>query len=234
MRFGILSAIISLCLIVVIGIAVFVVNPRTNLQPEWNPFVPLEVSHPVSALTTWKLKRATEREDRCLAALPSGVSSLAPLVDRPGCGIDPRVRMSRVGAADVVPFETSCAVALRMAMWERHALQPAAARLMGTSVSEIGHFSSYSCRQIRTVGGNSERMSTHATGEAVDISGFTFGDGREVSLIRDWDGTGPEAAFLRAAMAGACRWFVTVLGPEFNALHRDHFHMQSKGWGTCR
>lgn len=77
-------------------------------------------------------------------------------------------------------------------------------------------------------------MSTHATADAIDITGFGLADGREISLIDDWDGDDAKAAFLRAARESACRWFVTVLSPDYNALHADHFHLQSKGWGACR
>jgi len=55
-----------------------------------------------------------------------------------------------------------------------------------------------------------------------------------MTLIGGWDGAPEEQAFLRAARDGACRWFATTLGPDYNALHADHFHLQSRGWGTCR
>ena len=77
-------------------------------------------------------------------------------------------------------------------------------------------------------------MSTHATAEAIDVSGFVTEDGRAINLLEDWDGPGAEAAFLREVRDGACRWFVTTLGPEYNNLHHDHFHLQSRGWGLCR
>jgi hypothetical protein len=32
----------------------------------------------------------------------------------------------------------------------------------------------------------------------------------------------------------ACRWFPLVLGPDYNNLHADHFHLQVRGWGFCR
>lgn len=35
----------------------------------------------------------------------------------------------------------------------------------------------------------------------------------------------PQSAFLRAVHEGACKIFGTVLGPESNAAHRDHFHL---------
>jgi len=38
----------------------------------------------------------------------------------------------------------------------------------------------------------------------------------------------PEANFLHAAFDGACKTFGTVLGPESNAAHRDHFHLDMK------
>ena len=52
-------------------------------------------------------------------------------------------------------------------------------------------------------------------------------------------GTGPtaagaEAAFLREVRDGACRWFRAVLGPEHNAEHRDHFHLDRGLWNACR
>lgn len=34
-----------------------------------------------------------------------------------------------------------------------------------------------------------------------------------------------EAKFLRLALQGACKSFATVLGPEFNDVHRTHFHL---------
>ncbi|MDO6590381.1 MULTISPECIES: extensin family protein [Rhodobacterales] len=77
-------------------------------------------------------------------------------------------------------------------------------------------------------------MSTHATAEAIDISGFQFSNGERISLIRDWDGNTSQAQFLRAARDGACSFFKLTLSPEYNALHADHFHLQSRGWGLCR
>lgn len=132
------------------------------------------------------------------------------------------------------PLETSCAIALRLAMWEHHTVQPAAAAQFGVAVTRLRHQSSYNCRPIRTTSGDGQRLSTHATAEAIDIAGVTLADGRQLELRGNWDGTSPEAQFFRTLRDGGCDWFVTVLGPEFNALHADHFHMQSVGWGTCR
>ena len=53
-----------------------------------------------------------------------------------------------------------------------------------------------------------------------------------VDLLDGWDG--PDGDFLRRIRDAACTWFGTTLGPEYNALHRDHFHLQDRGYGTCR
>lgn len=211
-------------------------HPRTPLPEAWNPWVPLRVTAPLSPLTNWKLRVAVATPQACLAALePLDPTEMQPLVESDVCGIDPRVRITRAADADVAPVETTCAVALRLAMWDRHAVQPAARRHFSVGVDRISHQSSYVCREIRNPDGSGGRMSTHATAEAIDVNGFILQNSEKIMLLRDWDG--PDAArraFLRDVQKGACRWFVTTLGPEYNALHRDHFHMQSLGWGLCR
>lgn len=209
-------------------------HPDTPLPPAWNPSVALEIEHPVTPLTNWKLRRAAADAEQCLSSLPGGYAAMSPLVESDECKIDPRLSVTKVGEAALKKVETTCAVALRMAMWERHTLQPAATMILGSGVSEILHLSSYNCRPIRTAAGEDARMSTHATAEAIDVTGFVLNDGRRVRLDEDWSSTGPSAKFLRAARDGACEWFQTTLGPDYNSLHRDHFHLQSRGWGLCR
>ncbi|MEM9788565.1 MAG: extensin family protein [Pseudomonadota bacterium] len=212
------------------------VHPDTPLPPEWNPTRPLVVGQPVTALTAWKLNRAQASTGACLAAV-DGFASLqvmSDLQDNAQCGIEGRVSLRSVGDTRMTPLETRCAIALRMAMWERHGLQPAARDILGTTLARVDQAGSYNCRTIRTTAGPSSRMSTHATADAIDITGFSFADGRQISLLRDWDGNGPDAAFLRAARDSACDWFRVTLSPDYNALHADHFHLQSTGWGLCR
>jgi hypothetical protein len=55
-----------------------------------------------------------------------------------------------------------------------------------------------------------------------------------VTLLRHWDAGGAEAAFLRSLRDGACGWFRAVLGPDYNAAHRDHFHFDMGPWRACR
>ncbi len=212
-------------------------NPDAGLPREWNPLEPLRISDPVTPFTPFKLRRAADNSERCFAALATGdvtYRRMEDFVQSPQCGIANRVSLSGVGQAGMAPVETQCSIALRMAMWEAHDLRPAAEEILGLSLARIDHLSSYNCREIRTPGGSGGRMSTHATAEAIDISAFRFAGGDRIRLIDGWAGDGADAQFLRAARDGACRWFQTTLGPDFNALHADHFHLQSRGRGTCR
>lgn len=221
---------------VIVGAVLAVFHPDTPLPDEWNPTVPLAVADPVSPLTTWKLRAVLGDPQQCLAVLDAAATAptVSPIEESESCHVRNRVSLSTVGSARIDRIETSCATALRMAMWEQHGVQPAARDVLGTEVSVVRQIGSYNCRQIRTTSGNGGRWSTHATADAIDITGFDFADGRQVRLIRDWDGNTAEAQFLRAVRDSACTWFATTLSPDFNSLHADHFHLQARGWGTCR
>lgn len=224
---------------VVVGGLVAVFHPDTPLPREWNPTAPLSVADPVTPVTMWKLRAAMRNPARCVAALQTGAAATLrpPREDTVNCHIQTRVGISQVGGMTALSpplSETSCAAALRLAMWERHGVQPAARAILGAEVSTVHQVGSYNCRPIRTTGGTTNRWSTHATADAIDITGFDLSNGQSIRLISDWDGTATEARFLRAVHDSACTWFATTLGPDYNSLHADHFHLQSRGWGTCR
>ena len=46
--------------------------------------------------------------------------------------------------------------------------------------------------------------------------------------------TTAEATFLKRLHKGACATFGTVLGPEANEAHRDHFHLDVKARRSSR
>ncbi len=206
---------------------------QTPLPRGWNPTLPLQVADDVTPITGWKLDRALASTQSCLAVLESAAqyTAMPDLEASDTCHITGRVDLRGVGDASLASIETRCAIGLRMAMWEEHALQPAARDLFGAQISQIDHIGSYNCRRIR---GSSERWSTHATADAIDVSGFRLDDGTRLRLINDWDDGGPKGAFLRRARDSACDWFRVTLSPDYNALHADHFHVQSSGWGLCR
>lgn len=212
------------------------INPTRAIPPGWNPLAPLQVSEPVTLFTNWRLERALNSPEACIKALTTAASIdvLDDFEISDQCHIRGRVNLAGVGLAQINPTETTCAIALRMAMWEQHSLQPAAAKLLDTTVTEIDQIGSYNCRKMRTTSGVSDQMSTHATADAIDISGFQFADGTATRLIDDWEADDAKAQFLRSARDGACDWFRLTLSPDYNSLHADHLHLQSRGWGACR
>jgi len=210
------------------------INPD-RIPAGWNPLAPLRVEEPVTPFTQWRLRQAIAEPEACLEALATA-AEFTPMEDFTAseqCHIQGRVDLASVGGAAIRPVETRCAIALRMAMWEQHSLAPAAMAI-GKTLSGIDHIGSYNCREMRTSAGATGRMSAHATADAIDIAGFRFSDGSDARLIRDWEKNDVTAGFLHAARAGACEWFRMTLSPDYNALHADHFHLQSKGWGGCR
>ncbi|WP_239495989.1 extensin family protein [Yoonia maritima] len=211
-------------------------HPNTPLPSSWNPVHPLKISDPLTPFTQWKLSQAASEPAVCLRVLEeySSVTAMSDFEHTDQCYIRNRVEVSGVGDVSIDAVETSCPIALRLAMWEHHSLQPAAMALLGVSVQKINHIGSYNCRAMRTGRGETTRMSTHSTAAAIDISGFQLADGRRLSLIDDWPGGTLDAQFLHQARDGACRFFKLTLSPDYNALHADHFHLQSRGWGLCR
>lgn len=239
--FRVISSVVSTVItLVLVGCALVAflafTHPDSTLPPEWNPQARLVVDSEVTLLTMWKLRRAISNPDECRAVLAEAaqMSVLEPFEVSSACHVRNRVEVTGVGQARVNSVDTACGTALRLAMWERHGIQPAAAEILGTQVRQIQQIGSYNCRQVRTTQGTSNAWSTHATADAIDISGFELADGRQIRLIDDWNGQGNFAQFLRATRDSACDWFVTTLSPDYNALHADHFHLQNRGWGTCR
>jgi hypothetical protein len=107
--------------------------------------------------------------------------------------------------------------------WVERVVTPAARRHFGVHVVELKVAASYSCRGMNGVRG--ARLSEHGHANAVDISAFVLADGRTVHVKTGWWGAWAERAFLRAVHGGACNIFSTVLGPSYDANHRDHFHL---------
>ncbi len=197
----------------------------------------LTVKARVTPVTRYQLNRALADEAQCRAALSDAGVAFEPMEDLvvdQNCGIAGRGALSQLTSAKVAAVETRCTTALRLAMWEHHVVQPAAQEILGTTVRSLRHLGSYNCRRMRTAQGENSGWSSHATADSIDIIGVTLADGRVLNLLDDWTEPSPEADFLRQIGRGACDWFRVVLGPDFNRLHADHFHLQGPGWGYCR
>lgn len=176
---------------------------------------------------------------RCIADLGASGVRFDPLPDTyaaPGCNKLGTVQLMAL-AGDRSPLAVSnlgpvrCGVAKSFTDWARFGVDRAARQILGSPIARIETMGSYACRNVA----GTERRSGHARAEAIDVSGFVLADGRRIVLQRDWDG-GDAATreFLRVVHKSACKRFGTVLGPEYNAAHKDHFHLEGTGATFCR
>jgi len=235
---------LALCAALAAGVWA-VASGRVEIPERFNPWAPLDVAAEPDWLTGYKLARARRDPARCLAALANTGMQYDPLPDRvtgPGCGFENAVRLRGAGVRLGTAPSLSCPMALSFFMWERHALQPAARRHFGQPVVAIDHLGSYACRNINRGEGAvpGASRSRHATADALDVAGLTLANGRRISVQRDWEPAGsnaaadPDALLLRDAHQGGCRFFDGVLGPAYNAAHRDHLHFETGGFSMCR
>ena len=92
------------------------------------------------------------------------------------------------------------------------------------ALAAIDTGTSYMCRNRNSAEGGF--TSEHGFANAVDVTGFTLADGRSIGVEADWlPAAAPEGRLLRLAHDAACGGFTTVLGPEANAEHHDHLHL---------
>ena len=223
-----------LCLALVVA-SVFAWRQGVRVPHAWNPWAVLDVQEPPNFLTAYKLGRLQDDPQRCAQALATSdlrYRLQAHSSPQAPCPLENVVRVEGSSVRLSSSFLASCPLAVAYALFERHALQPAAQRAFTQAVVQIDHLGSFACRNVynRKVG----RLSQHATANALDIAGFRLADGQRVDVLKDWPGEGAKARFLRALHAGACDSFNTVLGPDYNAAHRNHFHVDMGSWHVCR
>lgn len=182
---------------------------------------------------------ASETDRGCLADLGASGARFELLPDTyaaPGCNKLGTVQLSALagdrsifGVSNLGPVR--CGTAKAFGDWARFGVDRAARQILGSPIARIETMGSYACRNVA----GTERRSAHARAEAIDVSGFVLEDGRRIVLRRDWNG-GDAATreFLQVVHRSACKRFGTVLGPEYNAAHEDHFHLEGTGAKFCR
>jgi len=215
--------------------AVLLHGRQWQVPDRHNPWAPLRIDEVPGWLTRYKLARLDDAPAVCLATLEQATMRFKPVADRavgPGCGFDNAVRIERTSVQVGEPFTLSCPAAVSLALWERHALQPAAKSMLGSSVRRIEHYGSFACRNVN--GRDGGRRSQHATADALDVAGFVLEDGRRITVGSHWRGDDERSAFLRRIHQQACGFFDSVFGPEYNAAHADHFHLDRGPYRLCR
>ncbi|MGE4406002.1 extensin family protein [Pseudomonas sp.] len=224
---------VLLVLVLLAGFALAVRQQLVEIPPRWNPWAPLDVREPPNLLTSFKLRRLQDDRELCeqvLATASLRYTAVPDSTPEPGCPVQNSVRVRGSGVRFNGAFLATCPLAAAYALFERHGLQPTAQAVFGQPVVRVDHFGSFACRNIA----RSNRRSQHASANALDLAGFHLRDGTRITVARDWQGDDDKARFLRQVHEAACAAFNVTLGPEYNAAHHDHFHVDMGGFGMCR
>lgn len=167
-------------------------------------------------------ENACMRQNRLAAS--AYIERVSKIKGRGACGVKKPLKVKALadGTISIGPTATiGCPMTAALEGWMQDAVQPAALAWFGVPVSEIKQISDYSCRRRNNA--RKGKLSEHAFGNALDIAGFTFVDGRGVTVLKGWKGNEAERGFLREVFAHGCQTFKTALGPGVK-YHADHFH----------
>lgn len=154
-----------------------------------------------------------------------------------GCGIETPVRITGIEreSAPVAlrgSVTLSCEFAKTFTQWLQNDVLPAAEKHFDGGIKSIATGPGYQCRRRNNQPDG--KLSEHALGKAVDISGFAMHEGASVSVETDWGKDTPQGRFLKDIHKSACARFTTVLSPEGDAFHKSHLHVDIGCHGkTC-
>ena len=160
---------------------------------------------------------------------------IAPIPGRiRGCGVPDAVRVRAVSGVALTQAATiDCPTAIALRKWVDKGARPAVGN-QGGGIKSLRVAAHYACRTRNNQKG--ARISEHGKGRAIDISAVNLQDGSQISVLRDWGG-GRKGRVLRDMHRAACGPFGTVLGPNSDRFHRDHFHFDTarhRGGPYCR
>ena len=167
------------------------------------------------------------------ACVRSGQVRTSPYVSRirtlngPGpCGTRRPYMVSAVLDGEISldpPATLTCRMLPAIDGWFASDVQPSARTFLGEPVAGVEVAASYGCRTRNSKRG--AKMSEHAFANAIDIRAFVLASGRRIEVETGWHGSPQDALFLRSVHSGACKRFKTIIGPDGDRHHRDHFHL---------
>lgn len=229
--------------------------PEVSLHPEPRPGRPVVAPAPREILSTSGLLRSPRPEARpgtlrggsvIRAAVvrpqpaPPAISgrkgavcglndikgvTLAPIAGRvAGCGLEDGVRVESIsGVALTQRSVMDCRTALALRTWVKDAVIPTVGRT-GGGVAALRVAAHYACRTRNNQKG--AKISEHGRGRAIDISSIVLRNGAEITVLEGWRDR-RQGPILKTVHRAACGPFGTVLGPNANRFHQDHFHFDT-------
>jgi len=152
-----------------------------------------------------------------------------------GCGIKKgAIKLYEVDGVKLsTPAVMTCDTANALEKWVDKGLKKSV-RSFGGGAREIKVAAGYSCRTRNNRPG--AKISEHGKGKAIDISAITLKSGETISVLKDWN-NGKKGRILKKIHKQACGPFGTVLGPNADRYHKDHFHFDTakhRGGPYCR
>lgn len=206
-----------------------------RLRPRYIGRIAKQAKQVPSRITSRVTPRKTPSQNTSKRAVRSargsvcGVSSIkgvsvARISGSGGCGIANPVKISSVGGVALTrEITVNCTAAKTFDRWVSKSAKPIVGR-QGGGLAAIQVIGGYSCRTRNSQKG--AKLSEHAKGNAVDIAGFKLRDGTIYSVQRNWN-SGRGGSTLRSLHKSACGPWGTVLGPNANKYHKDHFHFDT-------
>ncbi len=243
-----------LCVAVGIGSTAFAQEPRPRLRPATSVVlasaaVPADLTVDLTAAPRPRL-RSTETLEKVLfgrakkrAEKRKGMVCRDPEIQGSvvghvpgrisGCGITDAVKVTSVAGVSLSQAATmTCETAKSLREWVEDDVQTAFGRRQ--QVTQLRVAAHYACRTRNNRPGT--KLSEHSKGRAIDISGFVLENGETVTVLNGWRDRKTKKA-LQSMWKGACGPFGTVLGPNADRYHQDHFHLdtaQHRGGSYCR
>jgi hypothetical protein len=159
-------------------------------------------------------------------------TTLSPIAGKiRGCGVADPVQVTSVqGVPLSTPATMDCPTAEALNAWVKGAVLPQVGKL-GGGVARLEVAASYACRPRNNQKG--AKISEHGRGRAIDISGITLKNGVTLTVLKGW-GDRTHGALMKALHKAACGPFGTVLGPNSDGFHRDHFHLDTAAYRSGR
>ena len=117
----------------------------------------------------------------------------------------------------------NCGFALRLSIWLSDVSAPVISSFAKSPLLSVVSGPGYQCRNRNRK--KSGKISEHAFGNAIDITGFKLASRETIRISAIPDGPEQQVRMLMALRLSACGFFTTVLGPGSNEAHRAHFHL---------
>jgi len=193
--------------VAIISLTLFLAACSRSGQPDLSAYTPIEEN----------LTR--------LCNNPAILGEPAETISSGACGIGAPVSVRYISGVRLsTPATLNCRTANTLANWVASDAQDAVKKLR-SRITEITVFTSYACRSRNSQRG--ARLSEHALGNAIDIGAFTLENGVKLNVEEDWNSAGREGAAIRNLHRSACGPFGTVLGPDSDRYHYNHFHFDT-------